>query len=223
MKNLFLLVICVLLSNVVSAQQIVENQVPMSQGNKNAFMVDIPNVEAKDVEKSWTKFLKKYDVKTKKAKKSDEFLSDNAKIEAMSSNTVDIYSKVIQKGTDCQLVVWYDLGGAYVKSNTHPDAYAAAKEMLDEFTLATRISVVKEKLKEEESKLKKLNKEKEGLVKDKEGYEDDIEKYKRKIQEAKEKIKQNLTDQEKKTVEIKTQGVEVEKVTKKLKRLEQKK
>lgn len=219
MKNLILVIICAFLSNLTFAQ-VIENQVPMSQGNKNSFMIELADQQAKDIEKAWTKYLKKFDGKTKKDKKSGEYLSDNAEIKNMSDNTVDIYSKVIQRGTNCQLIVWFDLGGAFLNSRTHPDAFAAAKELLYEFDLSTKITATKDDLKQEESRLKKLNKELKGLEKDKKGYENDIEKYQKRIAEAKQKIKENIAKQESKNGEIKRQDGKVKEVQTKLKKLE---
>ncbi len=184
----------------------------MSQGQKNSFTVTYENGSAKDLADSWTKFMKKYKGKTKKLKKTEEYFTDNAVIKEMSTNTVDVYSTFIQNGDYVDMVVWFDLGGAFLSSEQHPDAIPTLTKMTDEFGNIVKKAAIEEELKEQETVLKKMSNEFDGLVKDKENLESDIVKFEQKIEEAKKKIEENLVAQERKTEEINGQQKVVEKV-----------
>ena len=191
----------------------------MSQGNQNSFSINLPNCDKKDVEKSWGKYLKKHKCKTDKVKKTDEFRSDNAKIEAMSDNTVDVFARVNQEGTDAQLTVWYDLGGAYLSSESHPEKVTVANAMLDDFALSMAVANVQEELKSEEKTMKKMGGDFKGLEKDKKKLEDDIVKFEKKIEEAKAAIVANEAAQEAMKESMKNQEGVIEGVKTKLKNM----
>lgn len=203
----------------MSYGQATQAEKSMSAGNQNSFSINLPSSNKKEIEKRWAKFLKRYKGKTDKIKKTEEYLSDDAKIENMSDNTVDIYSQVNQEGADTQLSVWYDLGGVFLSSETHPEKVTIANSMLDEFALEVAVANVEDNLKEEEKTLKKLNNDFKGLGKDKSKLEEDIKKYEKKIEDAKAAIVENEAAQKAKEEEIKTQEVVVEKVETQLKEM----
>lgn len=211
----FMLMLCV----AVAHGQIAEEAKSMTEGNQNGFSIALPQTNKKEVEKSWEKFIKKYKGKTNKIKKTEEYLSNDARLESMSDNTVDIYSRVTQEGDDTQLTVWYDLGGAYLSSASHPEKVTVAHSMLDAFALSVSKAMVEDTLKGEEKTLKKLNGDFKGLEKDKSKLEDDIKKFEKKIEEAKAAIVKNEEDQKAKQTEIEAQEEVVEKVKKQLKEM----
>lgn len=219
MKKLYGIFVILFAFTMTVSAQIKEETKSMSNGNNNSFSINLPKSDKKEIEKSWAKFLKKYKGKTDKIKKTEEFLSDNAKVENMSDNTVDIYSQVNQEGEDTQITVWYDLGGAYLSSETHPEKVTIARSMLDAFALTVAVSNVEDHLKEEEKSLKKLNGDFKDLKKDKTKLEDDIKKFEKKIEEAKAAIIENETAQKAKEEEIKKQEGMVDKVKMKLKEM----
>ncbi len=200
--------------------QVKEGVMSMSQGDKNGLSILLKKTEKKSVEKEWMSFLKDYKGKTKKAKKSDELMTDDAMIKGMSSNTVDIYSSVVSAGEDTRLTVWYDLGGAYLSSSKHAEGYAVADKMLNKFSLKVSRGLVEEELKMQENEMKKLEKDLAGLKKDKEQLEADIVKYEEKIKQAKADIETNLANQKNKESEITSQADVVKEVKEKLKKLD---
>ncbi|MEL6637137.1 MAG: hypothetical protein AAFR05_10340 [Bacteroidota bacterium] len=177
----------------------------MSQGNHPALAVFIKSTDTKTVEEAWNKFIKKYKGKTKELKKNSEFFTDDAEIKDMSSNTVDVYAKVLKKEDGSELLVWFDLGGAYLSAATHPDRYPVAMTMLENFRLSISRTAMEEEIKVQEAALKKLNGELSGLEKEESGAEADIVKYEKKIEEAKQKIAEVQADQKTKEVEIESQ------------------
>ncbi len=219
MRKLVLLFAILALVFSLSAQ-VKEAPMNMVKGKENAFSILLKQTNKKEVEKAWTKYIKEFDGKTKRNKKTGFIFSDNAEIEKMSSNTVDVYATITPSGADTDLTVWFDLGGAYLSSEMHGDKATVAKSILDEFALSVSKAAVEEELKEEQKALKKLNADLSDLKKDKDGFESDIEKYKKKIAEAEANIKQNIKEQGDKEASIKEQEEVVEKVKDKLKKLD---
>lgn len=211
MKQLFFLLAITFCYSTVFGQS-KEGLRMMSEGNQNSFTTSFETGSAKDMSDLWAKYMKKYKGKTKKIKKSDEYFTNDAMIKDMSSNTVDVYSTFIQNGDYVDMVVWMDLGGAYLNSEDHPDAMPTFKKMMDEFGVMVKKVSIEDQLKDEENILKKMNNEMDGLVKDKENLESDIAKYEKKIEEAKQKIEENKIAQERKSEEITGQQGVVEKV-----------
>jgi len=167
-----------------------EAKKPMSQGENNALVIILPKAEEKVVCKEFEKFMKDRKAKVKSIKKSDEMFADDAKLESLSDNTVDVYSLATQKGDDTELAIWFDLGGAYLNSGDYPEKYKNAKMMLNEFSEEVYDIYIAEMLEFEEDKLKDLEGNLKDINKDQENSEDDIEKYLEKIEEEKAKIEE---------------------------------
>ena len=208
---LFIAFVFVAFLNVnLSAQEVSEVRESMSEGSKNALVLELPKTDAKTVEKAWTKYLKDLDGKTKKNKKTNEIFTDNAMIKTMSKNTVDIYSKVQSKGEGSRLTVWVDLGGAFLASETHPEQYGVASEMLNDFSANISIAkaeevldVEEDALNDEEDKLKKLDKETADM-------KSKIEDYKKKIKELEAEIVKNDEKRKGQAKNVETQKVKTE-------------
>ncbi|MEM1322048.1 MAG: hypothetical protein AAGG75_17440 [Bacteroidota bacterium] len=198
--------------------EVAEEERAMNLGLNMACIITLENASEKDAEKTWTKFMKRYGKKTKKVKKSDEYLTDNATVNGMSNNTVDVYATFDQQGDDVELSVWYDLGGAYLSSNTHPDRFEAANKMLNDYANQMAKQAVERELENQEKSLKAMAGDLKKMQKDKTSMENDISKYEKKIEEAKAGIAQNLKDQEAKAAQIKGQENIIGEVKKRLKK-----
>ena len=216
MRILIVLILSILF-NPFGHAQIMESTKVMSQGDNNALTVKLPDTEVKVVEKEWESFIKGYKGKLRKIKKSSEIFADDAKLENISSNTVDVYALVSERGEDTELAVWFDLGGAYLNSETHPEQYNHAKVMLNEFLGKVSKTYIANLLNEEEKKMKDL----EGVLKDIEKSSansvKDIEKYEEKIQEAKANIEKCKSDKEGALKDIEAQKAVIKKVKMQLK------
>ena len=187
MKFLAIFLLSVLIAP-FSYGQIMESKKAMSQGDMNALVVTLPDTEVKVVEKEWEKFMKDHKAKVRGIKKSDEVFSDDAKLESISNNTVDVYSLVIQSGDDTKLSVWFDLGGAYLNSGDYPDKYANAKKLLHDFSGIVSKTYIANMLQVEEKKMKDLEGNLKDIDKSQENSERDIIKYQEKIEEEKANI-----------------------------------
>lgn len=205
--------------------EVTESAQSMNAGSQNAFSVKLPGTETKDVERAWEKYVKEFGGKTKKDKKTGEFLSNNCAIKKLNGdNTIDISARVSPEGkTDNTLTVWFNLGGAYLSSAAHADKVPFAKEMLMGFANSVSRTMIEDNLKEEQKKLKKEEDKLKDLEKDKKGLDSDIESYKKKIKKAEDDIKKaeddikkNAETQKIQAAAIGTQKEVVEVVKKKL-------
>ncbi len=192
--------------------QIMESAKVMSQGDKNALTVKLPDTEVKVVEKEWESFIKGYKAKLRKIKKSSEIFADNAKIEDISTNAVDVYALVSQRGDDTELSVWFDMGGAYLNSENHPDQYTKAQGMLNTFLGRVSKTYVANLLNEEQKKLKGLEGNLKDIEKSAANSVRDIAKYEEKIAEAKANIEKCKVDKDGAIKDIEAQKEAVKKV-----------
>ncbi|MFK7947734.1 MAG: hypothetical protein AB8G11_09095 [Saprospiraceae bacterium] len=214
--NLVLIALFSISTSIISAQQITEMPMNMSEGTNNAMMIDLPKTSAKDAAKAWEKHIKDYNGKTKKNKKTGEIFTDNALIERMSKNTVDIYSVVKEQGKGSKVIVWIDLGGAYLASATHPEQYKVAQSILNEFTAKISVGMAEEiyetekgALEKEEDKLSKLDKNEADMKKS-------IADLQKKIKELEAEIKKNVEARKSQAEAVENQRIKTEKAKKAL-------
>ncbi|MEM6320547.1 MAG: hypothetical protein AAF960_22955 [Bacteroidota bacterium] len=187
MKKVTLLVaLAFVLSNVYG--QVKEAKRFMSQGQNNALVVSLQKSDKEEVEKEWLRIVKEFGGKTKKITKTGEIFTDNADIPAMSRNTVDIYALVEERGPDAELVVWFDLGGAFLSSDMHTTRFPYAEKLLNDMSLKVSEAAMEEELAKQETQLVSLSEKLKELNTEKGEITNEIMKYVDKITEAKNKI-----------------------------------
>jgi hypothetical protein len=164
--------------------------------------------------------MKPYKGKTKKNRKTKEIFTDNATIPQLSSNSIDVYAKMNEVNGEVLLSVWFDLGGGFLSTETHPDKASAAQILVLQYALEVSKKTTGDELKNEEKNLKKLEKDLAKLEKENSTFHKNIEMYKKKIQEAEANIKNNEAEQVNKNGEIENQKGKVETVKKKLEELD---
>ncbi len=184
-------------------------------GKHNALVVTIYEASKDDIEKEWKSLMKDNNAKVSI---KDEVFADNAVIKSINgNNTLDVYARA-EKPNDkgeMKFIVGFDLGGAYLNSGEHKEAYKAAREMVYNFAVKMTKDAIGGQLKTAQKLLEKMQDQQKDLEKDKAGLEKDIESYKNKIKKAEDDIKTNLASQEKKKTEIATQQKVVDDVKKK--------
>ena len=202
MKKITLLSTLILFLSVSLIAQIQEAERSMSVGVHNALILELPNVTNKLAEKQWKKYAKEYG-KTKYQRKHDEFFTNNADIPSINGdNGLDLYARVSEEGDKKYLLVWFDLGGAYLSSAGDVDKFKNAEKLLLEFGLQIAKEKIRLDLKDAEKELKKKENHLQKLEKNKKSYEREIEIAKAKIVKSEEKIEQNIKDQETANLEI---------------------
>lgn len=224
MKTKFWLSLIVLVSySLVYAQsdyEIIEDTLSMSRGEKNAFTLVVPNATASISEDIWKKYVRDFKARTKLDKKSNEWLTDDAQIKAISENTIDIYTKFNENlgAHYTEIVFWFDLGGAYLSSTVHPDKFSFAKSFMNSYgDMVTKV-VIEDELKLQEKKLKELDSDLVKLMKDNDEFHKKIQEAQAIIDQMEKNIKVNLNEQDVKKGEIEAQRTTIDNVKTRLSR-----
>jgi len=216
--------------SLIQAQLIRETSASMSLGHNNAIMLELDYADANKVLEVFDKYVNDFKAKTKT--KKGELFADNALIKSIAgNNTIDIYARAEKGMNKAVLTVWFDLGGAYLSSRSHPDKYLEAEKWLHEFAklmvkkgIEDELKAEQKRLSELENDLKNLSREKERLernitndeksIKD---MENKIAQTKQNIEKSKQDIITNLDQQRNKNDEIEKQKDVIKKVEAKLK------
>lgn len=206
---------------VTELPSIEEGEKTMSKGANTAFLIMIDGLSKGDLEKEWKDFTKDFKAKAKQDRKSKEWLSDDAKITTISDNTIDIYADIrYESKENSAIYVWFDLGGAFVNSETHNEKAIEAKKVLQKFVVQVYKHQAEDALKGEEKTLSGLEKDFKKLEKDKNDYLKKIEEAKETIAKMEKNIEVNEADQQKKLEEISGQKQNVSTAVDKVKAFE---
>jgi len=198
-----------LIMSQLSIAQITEEGRAMSKGFENSVVLEMPDVDSDFGEKLWKKYIKPFGGKTKKIK--SEWFTDESKIAGIGgANTVDMYMKTNESGGNVEFAVWFDLGGAYLSSQEHPDAYVEAEKFLMRFALFVAKEKTSVELNNEEKEMRKLENMLKRLERDNERYHREIELAKEKILQNEGNIETNVVEQEeaRKLIELQLELVE---------------
>jgi len=198
--------------------QVYEQYKTMSQGDRNALTMTLPQNKDKFVGSLWNAYLKEfYGTKSKFNKKTGEWFSDNVDMPAIGlGNTVDVYATAEQINDDVRLSVWFDLGGAYLTLREHYDRYPEAEKLMMRFALEVAQKSTEEQLGAEEKKLKDLENELKKLQNNNERFLKDIERARETIRKSEEGIAKNDKDQAATQEKIEQQKKAIEAVRRKL-------
>jgi len=220
MKKITLLLLLAGLSTWSWAQKIRvhESRESIGGGNHNALVVEVYGVDAKDVEKEWKSKMKDYGAKVSNNK--GEWFGDNATIKEMGNNTIDIYARVDDKKTEVDLVVAFDLGGAFLNSSEHADKYKIAERILHDFAVNLTKGAIELELKTQQKALDKLNSQQRDLEKENKNLNNEVVDYQNRIKKDQDAIEKNKNDQAAKQKDIAQQQQAVEETTKKDKAVE---
>ena len=178
----------------------------MSKGQNTGFEIPLQDAKPEDTINSFKKFISKYKGKfVSPSKKSPEGFIDNALIKEVSANTVDMYftSQATEYGS--KLIVFVDLGGAFLGSQNQAMGFGAMQNILKEFARQQAVTVSEEQVKVEEKALKVLESDLKKLNDEKADYIKDIEKAKALIAQREQDLVNNATNQGTKTQQIEIQ------------------
>lgn len=222
MKKVFNLTawLIVLIPLTMQAQNLQENERTMSQGSKPGFSMNIDDVSTKEVERLWIEYLKDTKAKTKKDRKTDEVFADDASVPAISSNLMDVYATFTERGKQTEMVVWVDLGGAFLGRRQHPEKIDAFEQWMAEFGRRTRVRKVEIELESEELIFKDQKKEFDKLVKEEERLKKEITDAEQRINQAKKELEINAANQSNRRQEMERQQIKIQEVEAKKKRIE---
>jgi hypothetical protein len=219
MKKFSILACALSLAFTASAQKIKvrESNEKIGDGNHNSFVVTLYGVSPDDAEDSFRSFIDKFG-----GKRKHDFggiFVDNAKINDISNNEIDIYGKA--KGSkgdkEIEFAVAVDMGGVYLNSGDHKSESNKMESIVKEFAVKATKDAIERELKDANKVQSKLENDQKDLEKENKNLLDDIEKYKDKIKKAEDDIVTNKSNQEKKKGEIEAQKKVVGTVADKLK------
>lgn len=182
-----------------------EVEATISQGQQTGFEIVIPEVQVKDVQSALSKWTKSNKGKYVSSKNSSEIFLDNVLLPSVSENTVDMYTVLTQQTDGVKLQTFVDLGGAFLTSSGHPQAFTAMEAVLIDFARNQYTSKVDEDIKNEEKHFSKLQSELKSLEKQNDGYHKDIANNQENIQKQELAISKNEIDQKTKEQQISLQ------------------
>jgi hypothetical protein len=199
--------------------QVHEQKEDLGKGSENALVVTIYGAQESDIEHDWKSILKDYNAKVSSLKGGVMF-GDNAVIKDMGNNTIDIYARFDVKKDEVDLVVAFDLGGAYLSSSAHADKYKIAEKILHDFAVKETSAAINDKLKTQQKALDKLNSQQKDLEKDNKNLNSEVTDYQNRIKKDQDALIKNKDDQAKKQTEISNQQKAVDDLAKKAKEVE---
>jgi hypothetical protein len=157
--------------------------------------MNIDELTTKDAEKLWIDFLKNTNAKTKKDRKTNEVFADDASVPAISSNLMDVYATFTERGKQTEMVVWVDLGGAFLSRRQHPEKIDAFQQWMAEFGRVTRVRKVEIEQEAEELVFKDQKKEFDKLIKEEDRLKKEINDAEQRINQAKKELEVNQANQ----------------------------
>ncbi len=207
MKNFILLLITIAIycAPISSFAQIEEGEQSFKKGSFNSFYVTLSNIDQETVEEEWMKFMKNYKSKGKKNKDTNEMFSDNAEIRGMSNNSIDVTAVAHQVEGNVVLKVWFDLGGAYLNTQEHPDNVPFATKMLERFTKIIVLISEEKELERQKNIKNDMKKETDKLKNEISNIKSDIEKLKAKLTEKETELDTTTLILEQKTEKLNAQ------------------
>lgn len=181
----------------------------MSQGNQPGIKIFIADVSEENIEDAIKEITKSYGGKNKKIKKSDEFLLDDMTVKEISNNTIDLYQKIEKDNNGYNYYAFFDLGGAYIDSNSS-SKFMIASSIVQTIAIKATENKMNEIIKSEKHNLENLVDDKKKLEKDNSRATKDIEDAKDLISKKEKEIEENLKAIDLKNKEIENQNNKIE-------------
>jgi hypothetical protein len=209
------------LSSTLWAQKIkvTESKNNIGGGSHNSLSVEVYGVDLKDVQKEWKSKMKDYNAK-KISDNKGEMFADNTVIKEMGNNTIDVYAQFIEKKGEVDMVVAFDLGGAFLNSSDHKDKYQIAEKILHDFAVKLTRDAIDYQLKTQQKALEKLNGQQKDLVKQNGNLNNEITDYQNRVKKDQDAVVKNKDEQAAKQKEISQQQQTVDDLDKKAKAVE---
>lgn len=200
MKNLKLLSTCLFLFiYTFSNAQVDESERAMIAGVYPALSIVLPDTKDRDAEKWWKTYLKEMNAKTKKVKKSDEYITEGFRdVHINGVKLINLYARTESLGNDSEQIVWFDLGddNFLSKEKVTPEVYEAAQKFMLRYALHISKKKTEIELKGEEKTMKGFESDLARLAKQKETYHKKTADAEQLIIDMNLALEQNALDQE---------------------------
>lgn len=202
MKFRITLLLLFAINLILQGQKITESAKGMNLGTNNSFTISFPDYDKKMVETVWKDFTKDFKGRTKNVKRSNELFTDNAEVESISPNPIDLYVDIASAGSGSEMTLWVDLGGIFINSTDHPKQFSGVERLLKDFGSSVKVAALEEELDMEEKNLSSLERDLNKLTNLNEKYYKQIEDWKKAIAENERLIEENDAEQLSKQAEI---------------------
>jgi len=208
LKQIYLFLFSALIFNTTLVAQndftIREETTALSSGSFNALVLELDGKNQKLVAKAWKKFAKRYKGKTKYNRKSNEYFSDEATVQNLSDNTVDIYTKISEQEEKTFVYVAFNLGVTYLSSAQFPERYPIGQKVVTDFGYYVSADLFAAQIKAEEKQLRREKRDVKKIENKRKKYERKIEKAKRDIEKNEKQLEQSKDSLLKESQEVET-------------------
>jgi predicted nucleic acid-binding Zn-ribbon protein len=209
-KLFTLLSLIMLWMSPVLAQEILEvktEQALMSQGQQNAYVIEIPKVYIDVLQQNWIKKLQE-NVKAKVVNVKGELVLNDVVKPEISSDTISIYTVLIQKEDAIVMNVFIQVGTIFFGNGVDKAVLAqdktdsAIKAYIRQFAVAQYKLAAAQDLEDEQKLLGEMQKEYDGIVEDNE----DLAKKNDNLDNEIDKTERSISDLEKQ-IDLKSQEI----------------
>ena len=157
-KLLFVLFLTTNFCNAQDTLKVEELNRSFSLGNKNAFVIEIPQADLKKVQSNWKTYLKKQNKRTITDKNGEITLSKGP-IQTVSADSITVFSTLNAGETKVKLSVFLMMSdSSFLSSEKNSEAASAASRLLRTFGINEYKNAVNDELLEEQNKLNTLQK-----------------------------------------------------------------
>ncbi len=184
--------------------EVTEGKRPMSKGDNNAFIIEVPQTKTADLQKSWTNYLKS-NTKEKIVNEKGEIFVLATVIQRLNDKSLNLYSRFQETTVGTNINTFYQIDDVFVTSENNASVALSVKSFLFDFGKQAYAEAVQVELDREQKTLKDLEKELDGLHKEEDKELKNVDKYKREIEKAEDVIKVKKNEQDLKQKEITAQ------------------
>lgn len=187
----------------------------LDYGPQPGWKIEASGVSDKVLDKTLKQWLKDFHGKISTQKKT--YVLDDVIISSISDHPLDVYVRVEGTGKDqATAYIFFHLGGAFLNSRDHPDAWKRVDRMIQELARKIRYDALQSILDEQQDILKDLERELTRLENQQHRLQKEIEDCQNTIQENQKALEENQKQQEDLKKQIARQQTIVEQLEKKL-------
>jgi gas vesicle protein len=186
-------------AQITSSQGVISN---FSIGKVNAMKLFVPKADAKAIEQDFGRWMKSYDSKAEKIKKTEEYIVENAVVPELGEQPVTIYMQTIQATEGVYIVTAVKKGDLFISDASNKSLVDAWNKLVEDRFRLLVYNLVNEEVAEAKKDLDRTRKQYERLQKDEKNHKESIEDCEKSIQENKEALKKNSAEQEETRKEI---------------------
>ncbi len=194
-----------LISNVCQAQdtlKVLEMDRSFSLGNKNAFVIDIPQANVKTINSNWKTYLRQQS-KRSTSEKNSEIVLPKGPIISIGTDSITIISMVSSEGTKIKLITFFMMNdSSFLSTLMNNEISSAAKHFIRQFGIKEYKNAVNNEMLEEQKKKNELEKKVNNLDKENESLRKDIKDNERTISRKRDEISDNEQEQSLKSSSI---------------------